>query len=114
MGRRLPARVPTPTSQAYRPETDESPELGYDGITTSQELIEILRWAIEIGRVDIHTEVSMLSSYQASPREGHLNQLYHIFSFLKKNPKLTLYFDQQEPNIDSSWFKGVNVDAFRE
>ena len=114
LGKKLPTRAPTPMSQGYRPETDESPELDSDGITIFQELIGILRWAIEIGRVDIHTEVSILSSYQASPREGHLNQIYHIFSFLKKNPKLTLYFDPQEPNIDPSWFNGDSVDIFRE
>jgi hypothetical protein len=52
-----------------------------------QELIGELRWAIEIGRVDILHEVSLLSSHQASPRRGHLEQLIHIFSFLKRKPK---------------------------
>ena len=113
-GDRLPARAATPMAQGYYPETDNSPELDEQGVTTFQELIGILRWAIEIGRVDILTEISMLSSYQASPREGHLQQIYHIFAFLKKKPKLTLYFDAQEPNIDPSWFNGDTVEAFKE
>ena len=51
---------------------------------------------IEIGIVDILNEVSMLSSHQSAPREVHLQKTLHIFTFLKKNPKLTLYFD---PNL---------------
>ena len=83
-------------SAVYYPETDSSPELDLEDTTLFQELIGILRWAVEIGRVDILTELLMLSTYQALPREGHLEQIYHIFAFLKKNPKLTLYFDTQQ------------------
>ena len=35
-----------------------------------QELISILRWAVELGQIDIHFEVSRMSSYMASPRIG--------------------------------------------
>ena len=111
-GKKLPTRATTPMSAGYYPETDSSPELDTDGVTLFQELIGILRWAVEIGRVDILTELSMLSTYQASPREGHLEQIYHIFAFLKKNPKLTLYFDPQEPMIEPSWFTGDDRDVF--
>ncbi len=55
----------------------------------------------------------MLSSYQAAPRQGHLDQLYHIFAYLKKKPKLTLYFDPQEPHIDPCWFEGDSEEIFR-
>jgi hypothetical protein len=44
-----------------------------------QELIGILRWAIELGRIDIAMEVSMLSTHLAMPQDGHLNQVYHMF-----------------------------------
>ena len=37
----------------YVPELDDSPELDADRTTTVQELIGILRWAIELERVDI-------------------------------------------------------------
>ena len=101
-------------SQGYYPETDSVPELDKYVITTFQELIGILRWAVEIGIVGILTEISTLSSYQAYPREGHLKQICHIFVFLKNNPKLTLYFDPQEPNIDLSWFDGDTVGSFKD
>jgi hypothetical protein len=113
-GERLPTRATTPMVMSYRPEIDDSHELDPEGLTHFQELIGILRWACEIGRVDILTEVSMLSSYQASPRIGHLHQVYHIFAFLKKNPKLTIYFNPEEPNIDPSWFQGDDADVFKE
>ena len=106
-GLKLPRRkAVTPMTQGYTPELDSSPELSQDELTSFQELIRrILGWAVEIGRVDILTELSMLSTYQASPRQGHLEQIYHIFAYLKHKPKLTLYFDPNEPNIDPQWFE---------
>jgi len=77
----------------YYPELDTTDELSVDDVTFFQEMIGSLRWATEIGRVDILHEVSLLSQYQANPREGHLEQLLHIFAYLKKKPKITLYFD---------------------
>ena len=55
----------------------------------------------------------MLSGYQTSPRGGHLDKIYHLFSFLKKKPKLTLYFDPRELLIDPSWFQGNSVENFK-
>ena len=66
-GDQLPSRTVAPISQGYYTETNSSPELYQYGITTFHELIGILRWAVEIGRVEILTEISMLSIYQASP-----------------------------------------------
>ena len=111
-GRILLSRATTPMSSDYKPELDRTHKLDSDGITMYQELIRELRWAIEIGRVDILHEVSVLSSYQAAPREGHLEQLLHIFAFLKKHPKLTLYFDPSYANIDSSSFTGSTAKEF--
>ena len=112
-GRRLPSHAYTPMTSNYAPETDDSPELDPDDITYFQELIGILRWAVELGRVDILTEVSMLSSYQASPRQGHMDQILHIFAFLKRKPKLTLYFDPTLPRLDTSIFRN-NADEFKD
>lgn len=113
-GEKLISKAPTPMASNYQPETDGSPELNSDDVTTFQELIGILRWAIEIGRVDILTEVSMLSSYQASPRHGHLEQVYHIFAYMKHKPKTTLYFDPNLPLLDPSWSQGDSPEVFRD
>ena len=46
----------------------------------------------------------MLSTHLAMPREGHLQQVYHIFAYLKAKPKRTLAFDPQHPDIDEARF----------
>ena len=93
---------------------NSSPELDSDGIMMFQELIGMLRWAIEIGRVDILMEVSTLSAYQASPIQWHLDQVIHIFAYLKNKPKLTLYFDPSLPNLDSTWERRDSKQVFEE
>ena len=112
-GMTLPKKATTPMYQSYKPELDNSKELSAEDTTYFQELIGILRWSIEIGRVDILTEVSMLSAYQASPREGHMKAILQIFAYINNNPKLTIYFDPRLPNIDYSTFK-TNADDFKE
>jgi hypothetical protein len=74
----------------------------------------MLRWATELGRVDILLEVSLLSQYQASPREGHLEQIMHIFAFLKKKPKLSIYLDPSLPNIEYGDFKTNKEDFVKQ
>ena len=113
-GDKLPSSAPKPMADGYSPELDDSEELNADDITTFQEMIGVLRWATKIGRVHILTELSMLSSYQASPRHGHLEQVYHIFAFLKKKPKLTLYFDANRPEINPTCFSGDDASNFKE
>ena len=91
-GQRLPSKCTTPVQSNYRPELYVTAELKIQGIRYYQELIAVLRWAIELGRIDIAMEVSILPSHLALPREGHLQQVYHIFGFLKAKPKRTLAF----------------------
>ena len=72
----LPKRAPTPFAQSYAPEMDTSKELGMKETSFYQSQIGVLRWMVELGRVDIITEVSMLASHLAAPREGHLEAVY--------------------------------------
>ena len=90
---RLQKRAPTPMSSGYRPELDESVKLNENDTQYFQELIVMLRWATEIGRVGILTKLAMLSSHQAYPRQGHMEEVLQICAFLKNKPKLSLYFD---------------------
>ncbi len=50
------------TESTYHPSEDVSAELNADGLRYYQELIGVLRWAIEIGRRDIVLEVALLLS----------------------------------------------------
>jgi hypothetical protein len=70
-----------------------------------QELTEELRWATEMGRIDIIYQLSILSVYQASPRQGHLDQLLQIYVYLKHKPKITLYLDPTRMPVPSKLFK---------
>ena len=46
-------------------------------------MIGVLRWIVELGRINIQHEVSLLSQYLVQPREGHLSQTCNIFRYLK-------------------------------
>ena len=95
----------TPMVTSYEPELDGSPELNEDDHRYYQELIGILRWATELGRVDILHEVTLLSQYQACPREGHMEQVLRIFAYLKVVDKLKLYMDHQFPDFSRKLMK---------
>jgi hypothetical protein len=103
-GQRLPSKATTPMQANYRPELDTSAELNLEGMRYYQELIGVFRWAIELGGIDIILEVSMLFTHLVLPREGHLQQVYHIVAFLKNKPKRMIAFDPQHPDIDESRF----------
>ena len=104
-GTKLPCRANTPLSPNYRPEVDVTDELEPADAAYYQSLIGILRWMVELGRVDITCEVSMMSSHLALPRRGHLDQLLHMFAYLKKNHNAELVFDPSDPDIDKSLFE---------
>ena len=53
---KLPENATTPMSSAFLPELDTSEELNAEDLNFYQELIGILRWTNEIGRVDIKRE----------------------------------------------------------
>ena len=102
---KMPAKAETPMVTAYCPELDVSPELKDIDAAYYMSLIGILRWMVELGRVDICLEVSMMSSHLALPREGHLNQLFNIFAYLKKYHNTELVYDPSEPEVDKAKFE---------
>ena len=97
-----------PITKDYRPELDTSPELDPEEGTYYQSLIGVLRWMVEMGRVDICCEVSMLNSFVAMPREGHLRQLYHMFAYLKVHHNARIVFDPSYPEINEEDFPKRN------
>ena len=103
--KRLPSRCNTPLKPRYRPEMDGSCELKDDGLQYYQELVGVLRWMVELGRVDILLETSLMSSHLVLPRLGHLEQFIHIFGYLKAHTNRKLAFDAAHPNIDERRFK---------
>ena len=100
----LRTKVSTPLSSDYRPELDRSDELDATRANYFQGLIGVLRWIVELGRVDIMVAVSMLSRYLANPREGHLEEAFHIFAYLKQYDRSAIVFDPTAPEFDESRF----------
>ena len=101
----LKRKVRSPWPNGYEAELDESRELDPNEASFYQSQIGILRWCVEIGRIDIMTEVSILASFSALPREGHLEAVLHIYSYLKAKHNSRMIFDPSYPEIDMSVFK---------
>jgi hypothetical protein len=101
-GNRLLSKCSTPFSCNYAPWLEETPDLKAEGVQRFQELIGQLRWAFEIGPVDILLETLLLSSYLAMPRARHLEQAFHIFGYLKTHPKRKIGFDPSHPEINEN------------
>ena len=72
----------------------------------------MLQWMVEIGQVDIITEISKMASQMASPREGHLDALMHIFGFLRINHNLRMAYNPLYPTIHMNVFKPNNWKSF--
>jgi hypothetical protein len=97
-----------PMPKSYRPEVDVSPVLTTEHAGRYSQLIGMLRWAVELGRVDIHLELSLLSSYLCEPREGHLEAAYSIFAYLAKHLEAPMVFDDRVPIINEDAFTKVD------
>ena len=57
-------------------------------------------------KTDILVTVSMLSRYLMSPREWHLQQVYHLFAYLKHQSRMV--FNDTEPIFDPNSFKACD------
>ena len=103
--KRLTNKAKTPLSAGYRPELDMSPELDARRLNYYQGLIGVLRWMCELGRVDLLYSTSIMSSYLASPREGHLEQVLHMFAYLKSHSRSAMVFNDMAPFFDDALFR---------
>jgi hypothetical protein len=109
---KLPKKCSNPFAADYEPELDESEVLTPVLALWYASLIGMLRWMVEIGWIDIITEVSLMSSYMAMPREGHLDAVLHIFGFLKNKYNSRMCFDPTVPYCDERAFKQCDWKEF--
>jgi len=101
---RLPTNVVTSLSHKYRPKMDVSAFLDDDHTRWYQQLIGILCWAVELGRIDIHLSITLLAQYLAQPRRGHLHQVFHVFAYLKAHARSRIVLDPTLPFVDEQSF----------
>jgi len=103
-GKKVRAKVKSPWPTGYEPELDASEELNAKDANFYQHLIGVLHWTVELGRVDMITEVSTLASYLANPRDGHLDAALHLYGYLKTHHNARLVLDPSYPEIDYDSF----------
>ena len=104
-GHGLPKHATAPLPVNYMLELDITSELDLDKASFYQSQIGVLWWCVELGCIDIITEVSALSSHLALPREGHLDAVFHVFAYLECWHNAQIVYDPNYPNIDMSVFK---------
>jgi len=109
----LPKDAANPFPVNFEPQIDTSAELGPDEASYFQSLVGIMRWMVEIGRVDIAVECSLLSSHLALPRENHLHACIHVMRYLELHHNTRLFFDPTRPVVDEGNFdNGANWKDF--
>jgi hypothetical protein len=86
--------------QDYRPELDTTDLCDDDKTSLFQNLIGMLRWICELGRIDILHETSILSQYLAQPRIGHLQEAINIFYYLKHHNRSWMVMNPNRFDID--------------
>ena len=102
---RLSKRADHPFKIGYDPELDISPALEPDALSCFQTVINVLRWMIKLGRIDIINKVSLLLLCIALPREGHLGAAVHVTTQVGQTYNFRLVYDPSYPEIDHSVFK---------
>eukprot|EP00957_Ditylum_brightwellii_P141400 10773628-Ditylum_brightwellii.AAC.1 len=90
---------------SYRPEFDITHVLSLLNSASYQSLIGMLRWMVELERIDICLEVPMILSHLAIPREGHMAVVLRIFAHLRKYHNTELVFDSSDPVVDELAFE---------
>ena len=103
-GKFLPEKALTPMTNGYRPEINISPEIGTKDAAYYHSLIGVLRWVVDLGRVEINAEALLLSWYIAMPRGGHLEDLLHNFAYLNNHMNSEIVFDASIPDFDMNYF----------
>jgi hypothetical protein len=59
---------------------------------------------VELVRIAIITEVSMLYTHLCFPREGHLEAVFHVFAYLGLHHNASVVFDPTYPSVDMGTF----------
>jgi hypothetical protein len=108
-GQKLKTKASESFNLDYLPDLDVTPELTPVMDNFYQMQIWVLRFCVELGHIDIMTEVSLLSSHLCLSREGHLNAVHHLFTYLALKHNTRVVVEPTYPEIDESAF--INTDS---
>mmetsp|Transcript_25131 Transcript_25131/g.35992 ORF Transcript_25131/g.35992 Transcript_25131/m.35992 type:complete len:151 (-) Transcript_25131:753-1205(-) len=110
-------KITTPLPCHYHPELDTSNFLSDEYIEMYKSYIGIIRWSVEIGRINLVHACSLMSRFINAPREDQLTKVLGIFSYIKKHQQSRLVFDDRTRNwsnvpwLEHDW-KDFYPDAF--
>jgi hypothetical protein len=79
--------IKTPMSGGYHPEVDDKPLCSNDNSAKYRFIIGCFICIIVLGRFDIAYDISAMSRFNMSPREGYLKDVKRILAYLKTFPK---------------------------
>ena len=107
-GKQLTRISKYPLPSRYQPELYVSDILGPGASSWLQNIIGILNWIVELGRIDINNLVARLSTFLAKPRDGHLRAVLHVFSYLNHYDRFQLVFDPSMLHDSGNFDEGKN------
>jgi hypothetical protein len=94
--------VPLPAG--IHPELDDSPILDDNDTQLYQSYVGVLRWAVELGRIDIAHSAGVMARFSAAPRYGHMYYVLRILAYCKKHIESKIVFDPLEKDFtDMHW-----------
>ena len=79
----LPIKAKFPYPSNFRLEADLTPEITPTKVFHFPSLFGVLRWVVELGRLDLAMMAPEMDSIMSLSHEGRLNALFQMFSFLK-------------------------------
>jgi hypothetical protein len=82
-----------PIQAGSHPELDTSKFLEDDDVQLYQSYIGVLRWAVELRRIDLAHVAGAMARLSAAPRQGHLYTVLRIFAYCKKHLESKVVFD---------------------
>jgi hypothetical protein len=104
----------TPAPTDFHPELDQSAFLDEDNVWLYQSYIGILRWATELGRVELTHTAATMAKFSAAPREGHLRAVLRAFAYCKKHVTSMIVFDPTPCDFnDITWTAKIGLNSTR-
>ena len=82
----------SPQDTGDHPELDDSPLLEPKQVTEYLSLMGQLQWLISLGRFDVSSAVTALSTFRSQPRIGHLMRAKRVVGYVAKFKDAALRF----------------------
>ena len=107
----------TPLDKNDHPELDTSEILEGDMAAKYLTMVGQLQWLVTLGRFDIHAQVATMSRFRAAPRQGHMDRLKRIYSYVIRTKDYAIRFRTEKPDYsflpdqDFDWTYSVYGDV---